>query len=91
MQTGCNGENFSHAHTKLECAASAKRNHSRDETAGGGCCRGDTLDKFGVINLQMHQLAEELRPLLKFYAVHPKVLPNAATAHNGQLLGGWPM
>ena len=35
-------------------------------------CRGDALDKFGVVNLQLHQLTEELRPLLKFYAVHPK-------------------
>ena len=51
---------------------------SLDGTADGACCRGDTLDKFGVINLQMHQLAEELRPLLKFYAVHPKVLPAAS-------------
>lgn len=34
--------------------------------------RTDTLDKFGVVNLQLRQLMEELRPLLKFYAVHPK-------------------
>ena len=30
------------------------------------------MDKFGVVNLQLRQLTEELRPLLKFYAVHPK-------------------
>ncbi|EIE22894.1 hypothetical protein COCSUDRAFT_53690 [Coccomyxa subellipsoidea C-169] len=39
----------------------------------------ETLDKFGVINMQLHRLSEELRPLLKFYAVHPKAV-NAANA-----------
>ncbi|CAL8464768.1 g4303 [Coccomyxa elongata] len=39
----------------------------------------ETLDKFGVINMQIHRLSEELRPLLKFYAVQPKAV-NAANA-----------
>ena len=39
-----------------------------------GClCRRDALDKFGVVNVQMHRLSQELRPLLHYYAVHPKV------------------
>ena len=36
-------------------------------------CRPDALDKFGVVNVQMHRLSQELRPLLHYYAVHPKV------------------
>ena len=36
-------------------------------------CRRDALDKFGVVNVQMHRLSQELRPLLHYYAVHPKV------------------
>ena len=35
--------------------------------------RRDALDKFGVVNVQMHRLSQELRPLLHYYAVHPKV------------------
>ena len=31
------------------------------------------MDKFGVVNVQMHRLSQELRPLLHYYAVHPKV------------------
>ena len=40
-----------------------------------GFCRAEALDKFGVINVQLRRLSEELRPLLKFYAVHPKACP----------------
>jgi hypothetical protein len=55
-------------------------------------CRGDALDKFGVVNLQLRQLSEELRPLLKFYAAHPKVPPpsshsstsNSPVSHGGR-------
>ncbi|CAL5229168.1 g12443 [Coccomyxa viridis] len=39
----------------------------------------DALDKFGVVNVQMHRLSQELRPLLHYYAVHPKAV-NAANA-----------
>eukprot|EP00884_Botryococcus_braunii_P003075 jgi/Botrbrau1/12769/Bobra.0238s0008.1 len=34
----------------------------------------NTLDKFNVLNLQYSQLLEQLRPLMKSYAVHPKAV-----------------
>ena len=36
-------------------------------------CRGDILDKYAVMQVQYHNLTEQLWPLLKHYVVHPKV------------------
>ena len=52
----------------MHCKSSASAAHE-----AGRLCRRDALDKFGVVNVQMHRLSQELRPLLHYYAVHPKV------------------
>ena len=52
----------------MHCESSASVAHE-----AGRLCRRDALDKFGVVNVQMHRLSQELRPLLHYYAVHPKV------------------
>ena len=54
-------------HKKGSAPAAHETDHS---------CRRDALDKFGVVNVQMHRLSQELRPLLHYYAVHPKVKPD---------------
>lgn len=40
-----------------------------------GClcmCRNDVVDKMAVMNVQLQQLQDELRPVSHHYAVHPK-------------------
>lgn len=35
-------------------------------------CRRDVVDKFAVLNVQLQQLQEQLRPVTHHYALHPK-------------------
>lgn len=37
-------------------------------------CREDSLERFGVMGVRHQQLQEQLRPVLRFYAAHPKAV-----------------
>lgn len=39
---------------------------------GMSACRNDVVDKMAVLNVQIQQLQDELRPVSHHYAVHPK-------------------
>lgn len=45
---------------------------------------GPMLDQFAVLNVKLARMQEQLRPLLKHYAVYPTALTQ------GNAEGGWP-
>jgi hypothetical protein len=51
--------------------------------------RPDIVDKMAVVNVQYHQLVQQLRPLAKHYVVHPKVCLSVSVFFLGASPHSW--